>query len=432
MVNFRPFKVLILGDFLLDSYTTGKVRRISPEAPVPVMEVLRYEERPGGAGNVALSLLALGGIVHCVGRIGNDYGGQKLRALLSSMNLDSLVIEGGYLTPVKNRLIADSQQLLRVDTETISPLTSTLEEELSNRLKELIPQMEVIALSDYGKGFLTNRLIRETITIAKSFNIPVIVDPKGTDFTKYKGASLLKPNLSEAYAAVKKSSSTTLDEVATLIFSQSAIDQLLITRSEAGMSLFSPLGERQDFPVVSKEVKDVTGAGDTVLAVLSCCLANQFELATAVRFANVAAGIAIERLGCVQITIAEMLARYFRTPTKLIDQNFAFGELLQDQSYSLFVISKDQPLTMQLFKKMRDSKRENIAYICDEKMDGEFVQFLASFQEIGGIICQKETLKSLIEKKRPQEVHVWEKDHFVHIEHAKNIIDELISSVIVG
>jgi D-glycero-beta-D-manno-heptose-7-phosphate kinase len=206
MVNFQPFKVLILGDFLLDSYTTGIVRRISPEAPVPVMEVLRYEERPGGAGNVALSLLALGGVVYCAGRIGKDEGGRKLKGLLSLMNLDSLMVEEGYSTPVKNRLIADSQQLLRVDTETISPLDPSLEIKLLHRLKEIIPHMDVVALSDYGKGFLSNRLIYETIHIAKSSNIPVIVDPKGTDFTKYKGASLLKPNLSEAYAAVKKTS----------------------------------------------------------------------------------------------------------------------------------------------------------------------------------------------------------------------------------
>ncbi|HSX14281.1 MAG TPA: D-glycero-beta-D-manno-heptose-7-phosphate kinase [Chlamydiales bacterium] len=422
MVNFRPFKVLVLGDFLLDTYTTGKVRRISPEAPVPVMEVLRHEERPGGAGNVALSLHALGGEVTCVGRVGDDESGESLKKLLSAMDLSALMIEETYPTPVKNRLIADSQQLLRVDRETITPLKQELEETLLLRLKTLIPTMQVIALSDYGKGFLTNRLICETIQLARAANIPVIVDPKGTDFTKYAGASILKPNLTEAYAAVQKPLSTSLDIVANLIFSQSAIARLLITRSEAGMSLFTAEGTREDFPVVSKEVKDVTGAGDTVLAVLALSLANRLDLAQAVRFANIAAGIAIERLGCVQVTLAELMSRYLKNQTKIFDLQYSFA--FDEKNYSLFILAKDQPLSMQFFKKMRASTHENIAYIQDG--DEEFAHFLASFPEIGSIICQKETLKALCEKKRPQEIHRWEKDDFVQIEYAKNILQDLL------
>lgn len=427
MVNFQPFKVLVLGDFLLDAYTTGKVRRISPEAPVPVMEVHRYEERPGGAGNVALNLHALGGEVFCVGRIGNDRNGEQLKQLLSSMNLDFLVTEEDYATPVKNRLIADSQQLMRVDTETISFLNSHLEEKLLIRLKKLIPEMHVIALSDYGKGFLTHRLISETIAIAKSANLPVIVDPKGTDFTKYKGASLLKPNLSEAYAAVKKSAQTPIDDVAHLIFAQSEAERLLITRSEAGMSLFTLDGSREDFPVVSKEVKDVTGAGDTVLAVLALSLANKIDLPTAVRLSNIAAGIAIERLGCVQVTISEIMTRLLKNETKVLGQNFA---QIQEQDYALYILSKDQPLTMQFFKKMRESKHENIAFISEEDTDAEFINFLASFDEIGSIICQKEALKTIVEKKAPREIHLWKKNDFVKIEYAKNILQKLKKYII--
>lgn len=348
MVNLsrlQPFKVLVLGDFLLDTYTTGKVRRISPEAPVPVMEVIRHEARPGGAGNVALNLRALGGEVFCVGRIGDDVYGEQLKKLLSGMDLSSLVIEKGYPTPVKNRLIADSQQLMRIDSETITWLLPELEERLLMQLKRLIPSMQVVAISDYGKGFLTNRLIQAAIEIARSANIPVIVDPKGTDFTKYKGASILKPNLSEAHAAAKKHASTPLEEVAEQILSQTAIDRLLITRSEAGMSLFSSNATREDFPVVSKEVKDVTGAGDTVLAVLCLALANHLDLPTSVQLSNIAAGIAIERLGCVQVTLPEIAERLLKN-TKIFDvsQTYALEQVLKGKTYSLFILSKSSPL----------------------------------------------------------------------------------------
>lgn len=309
--HLKPFQVLLLGDFLLDTYTTGKVRRISPEAPVPIMEINRIESRPGGAGNVALNLRALSGVVTCLGRVGVDNAGKELKKLLSShkLNTDFLLEEINHTTPVKNRLIAESQQLLRVDSETITPIPPSLEAECIQFLTKEIPRFQIVALSDYGKGFLTNKIIQVTLEIAKKSNIPVIIDPKGTDFTKYRGATIIKPNLSEAYAAAKLPSSYSLTEVAKTICAQTDIELLLITRSEAGMSLFTKQGEQRDFPVISKEVKDVTGAGDTVLAILCLALANQIDIASAVQLANIGAGIAIERLGCVQISLAELAER---------------------------------------------------------------------------------------------------------------------------
>src|SRR5579872_6372664 len=241
--QFKPFRALVLGDFMLDSYTTGRVKRISPEAPVPVMEVLKRESRPGGAGNVVLNLTALGAKVFAVGRIGADGEGSELKLRLSeSADTQALLIEPNYKTPVKNRLIADSQQLLRVDFETISPLDLNLENEIIEQLKVLIPQTQVVAISDYGKGFLTNRLIASAIEMARAHRIPAIVDPKGTDFTKYKGATVLKPNLSEAFAAAKMAIHSPLEEVARHLIHLSCPDLLLITRSESGMSLFDANG----------------------------------------------------------------------------------------------------------------------------------------------------------------------------------------------
>ncbi len=311
MVELRPFKTLVLGDYLLDAYTMGRVRRISPEAPVPVVETLKQESRPGGAGNVALSLVALGAEVVACGRLGKDEEGDELKGhlLRAGAQVSGLHEEAGYPTPIKNRIIADGQQLLRIDREVVTPLTPAIEEVCIAELKKTIPQMGVVALSDYGKGFLTRSLISATLQIARTHNVPTIVDPKGIDFAKYRGATLIKPNVSEAYAAARFPHTASLDEVAAELFRITSAEMLLITRSEEGSSLFLQNGGRTDFPVRCQEVKDVTGAGDTVLAVICLGMALQWEMEFIVELANVAAGIAIEQLGCVQVTLAELFQR---------------------------------------------------------------------------------------------------------------------------
>ncbi len=437
--RLQPFKVLVLGDFLLDTYTTGKVRRISPEAPVPVMEVHRHEERPGGAGNVVLNLHSLGGIVHCVGRIGADSYGLRLKELLSHDGIDhsSLVVEKGYITPVKNRLIADSQQLMRIDSEIISPLDPSLEEMLIKRLQVLIPQMQIVALSDYGKGFLTSRIIRAALEIAAHAKIPTIVDPKGTDFTKYKGATVLKPNLGEAYAAVKRPLSFGLSDVAAEIFKEASVDLLLITRSEAGMSLFEANGKRNDFPVISKEVIDVTGAGDTVLAVLCLGLANGLDMPSAVFLSNVAAGIAIERLGCVQVTLSQLAERLLKTDnqTKIFDesQSYALQQVLKGKQYSLLVLTQENAKSLKFFKAIRQiakkETQEMIVYLSDVSPDDDFVQVLSSLHEIDTIILQATSLKNLCETIHPKEVYLLEGEKLVVMDQAKEILFSLINTI---
>lgn len=431
--RLRPFKALVLGDFLLDTYTTGKVRRISPEAPVPVMEVLGEESRPGGAGNVVLNIQALGGKVFGVGRIGADVQGLQLKQLLSldSVNMELLVVEKGYRTPVKNRLIAESQQLLRVDLETISPLDSSLEEEFIQTFEQLIPQMEIVALSDYGKGFLTPRLISAAIDIAKRANVPVIVDPKGTDFAKYKGATMIKPNLSEAYAAAKMPLATPLERVAQEIFSHAEVDLLLITRSEAGMSLFTKHGAQTDFPVLSKEVKDVTGAGDTALAVLCLAIASKIEISHCVQLANIAAGIAIERLGCVQVTLSMLAKRLLQIDhhTKIYQEGdtYALKQILKGKEYSLLILSP-QPMTPTFFRvirKLADHKRRELMIYVTQPQE-EFVHFLSSLTEVDYLIVQKESLQHLCEAIQPHEVFTFENGEMVPMESAKELLGSLI------
>ncbi|MBX7066946.1 MAG: HldE protein [Parachlamydiales bacterium] len=435
-IHFKPFKVLVLGDFMLDTYTTGRVKRISPEAPVPVMEVLKQESRPGGAGNVVLNLTTLGATVFAVGRIGGDTEGLELKKRLSSADTSCLLVEPGYKTPVKNRLIADSQQLIRVDFETITPIQAEFEEAIREKLEILIPQVDIVAISDYGKGFLSNRLIQTAIELARKAKIPSIVDPKGIDFQKYRGATVLKPNLSEAYAAAKCASSATLDEVAKALRPLAEI--LLITRSEAGISIFEADGKRFDFPVRSKEVKDVTGAGDTVLSMICLGLANGLDIQQAAQLANIAAGLSIERLGCAQITLSELAERLLEEDcdTKIFDEShtFAIRQVLKGKKYALLVLEKGQMMSNGLFRTIRQlSQKEGqelIIYVRDTEPGDELIHLLSSLHEIDYIILQTESLKNLCSEIHPHEVYLLEQDNPVKIDLAKDLLGALIRQLV--
>lgn len=433
--RFRPFRALVVGDFMLDTYTTGRVKRISPEAPVQVLEVMKQESRPGGAGNAVLNLLALGGAVLAVGRLGADTEGQELQETLLQAGADvqGLFFEKGYRTPVKNRLIADSQQLLRVDLETIAKIDPETFNAAILHLEMMIPTVQVVAISDYGKGFLSNFLICETIRIAKRANVPCIVDPKGSDFSKYRGASILKPNLGEAYAAAKMPFGVPLETVAREILERVEVDRLLITRSEAGISLFERSGERRDFPVRSREVKDVTGAGDTVLAMISLGVANGLELSLAVQLANIAAGIAIERLGCAQVRLSEVAERILETDcqSKIFDEihTYALQQVLQDRCYALLVLDMAQTMTKELFHTIRElaqnKNRELVLYIRDCNPADTFLHLVSSLREIKAIILQKESLKTLCESIHPHEVFFVDGDR---VKEAKDLLALLLDS----
>ncbi len=420
-----------MGDFLLDTYTMGRVKRISPEAPVPVMEAVAQESRPGGAGNVVLNLLALGGTVFAMGRIGTNFEAEQLKNHLSQSDTSALFVEKGYNTPVKNRLIADHQQLLRIDFETLAPLSSALEEMCIKRLKTLLAQVQVVAISDYGKGFLTDRLIATTIKMAKEMGVPVVVDPKGNDFTKYRGASVIKPNLSEAYAAAKCPAQFSLDEVAKALLDLT--DTLLITRSEAGISIFKKNGARSDFPVRSKEVIDVTGAGDTVLAMVCLGIANGLDMECTAQLANIAASLSVERVGCVQVTLSQLAKRLWEydSDTKIFDENhtFALHQILKDRLYSLLVLEKGQTMTTGLFRAIRqlasETGKELILYVRDSHPEDAFIHMLSSLQEVDYIILQTESLKNLCSAITPNGVYLLKQDKMAS---SRKILDSLLCS----
>ena len=258
-----------------------------------------------------INLCALGMDVVAVGRVGHDLAGRHLKELLFEEGVDprGLVVQKGFQTPVKKRMIADNQQLLRVDSEKPRPLDTALEKELIVQLPEILEGANVVAISDYAKGFLTTSFLASLIEMANERSIPTIVDPKALDFSKYKGATLIKPNQGEAYSASRLGDSESLHNVAAKLLEETAIETLMVTRSKEGISLFSQGAPQRDFPVSHvHEVKDVTGAGDTVLAVISAALANQMTLEKGVRLANLAAGMAIERLGCARISLSELEA----------------------------------------------------------------------------------------------------------------------------
>jgi len=425
--SIQPFQALVIGDFMLDTYTTGRVKRISPEAPVPVMEVLKQESRPGGAGNVVLNLLALGAEVFAVGRLGADVSGEELKTQLGAANISGLIVEPNYRTPVKNRLISDSQQLLRVDLETIQSLLATCEMEIIAFLEKTVPLVQVVAVSDYGKGFLTPTLLHFLITLANEKKIPIIIDPKGIDFSKYRGASVIKPNLSEAYAAAKLPTSAPLDEVARTLLSGTEIDLLLVTRSEAGISLFEKSGKRSDFPVRSKEVKDVTGAGDTVLATICLAVASGLEMSVAAQLANIAAGISIEKLGCVQVTLPEIARRLLEqdAATKIYDENqtYVLRQVLKGRRYTLLVLSQGQGMNNALFRMIRELSRsadsELVIYVQAAPGD-EFIDLLSSLGEVDFIIIQRESLEHLLGIMHPAEIFFMENNE-------KELLSSLLS-----
>lgn len=298
-------RVLIVGDVMLDRYWFGEVTRISPEAPVPVVKVERVEERPGGAANVARNAAALGAQVMLLSVVGEDEAGQTLARLLAEDGIASGLHKDAELsTTVKLRVIGRQQQLLRIDFET-SPAHEVLRAKLSE-FEQRLAQCDVVILSDYGKGGLAH--IADMIRLARTAGKPVLVDPKGDDFARYAGATLLTPNRAELRAVISRwKSDEELADKAQQLRTRLGLGALLVTRSEEGMTLFSAAGVSHE-PAVAREVYDVSGAGDTVISTVAVMLGSGIDLAGAMCLANRAAGIVVGKFGTATCTLAELRA----------------------------------------------------------------------------------------------------------------------------
>jgi D-beta-D-heptose 7-phosphate kinase/D-beta-D-heptose 1-phosphate adenosyltransferase len=304
-------RCLVIGDLMLDEYLWGRADRISPEAPVQVVDVIREELRLGGAGNVVHNLAALGARVSVCSVVGDDPNGRELLGQFSHHQIDTgaIFLDADRRTSRKTRVVAAHQQIVRIDRESREALPPSVEQQLCGWITGHAREFSVIVLSDYNKGVLTPAVIASAISEASKHGIPVLVDPKGTDYTRYGGATLLTPNRKEAEAAsgIAITDAGTLARAAAAIMSAAGLQHLLITRSEEGMSLFSQDGEIVNIPTVAREVFDVSGAGDTVLATLAVGIASRFSMAEAAGLANVAAGIAVGKLGTSIVTPQEII-----------------------------------------------------------------------------------------------------------------------------
>jgi rfaE bifunctional protein kinase chain/domain len=300
-------RLLVVGDVMLDRYWFGEVSRISPEAPVPVVNVERSEERPGGAANVARNAAALGAGVTLLSVVGNDEAGACLARLVQAEGIRArLHRDRSVPTTVKLRVIGRQQQLLRIDFETI-PSHEVLLAKLDD-FERSVAQADLVILSDYGKGGL--RHIERMITLAKRLGKPVLVDPKGEDFKRYRGATMLTPNRAEFRAVVGGwTSEAELAAKAERLRRELRLEALLVTRSEEGMTLFRK-GSVLHVPARAREVYDVSGAGDTVIATLGVKLASGTGLAQAVEAANLAAGIVVGKLGTAVVHPEELAAAH--------------------------------------------------------------------------------------------------------------------------
>ncbi len=303
--DFRAARLLVVGDVMLDRYWFGDVARISPEAPVPVVKVSRSEDRIGGAGNVARNAAALGGQVTLLSVVGADEVGRTLAQRIAAEAFAARLHEDAdYQTTLKLRVIGRQQQLLRIDFE-----APPKQEVLAAKLKDyesLVGDCDVVVLSDYGKGGLAH--VAAMIELARRHRKPVLVDPKGEDYERYRGATLLTPNRSEfREVAGGWRNEQELALKAEALRERLALEALLITRSEEGMTLFR---EEQAFhePAVAREVYDVSGAGDTVIAVLASALAAGADYHEAVILANRAAGIVVGKLGTAVVSPAELFS----------------------------------------------------------------------------------------------------------------------------
>ncbi len=301
--DLSAVRLLIVGDVMLDRYWFGDVSRISPEAPVPVVKVERSEERPGGAANVARNAAALGEKVSLLALVGDDEPGVSLKRLMSEGGIDaSLQVDEAVTTTVKLRVIGRQQQLLRIDFET-TPSHEALRAKLSE-FERRLPDCDAVVFSDYGKGGLTH--IGEMIRLARAAGKIVLVDPKGDDYACYAGATIITPNRSEMREVVGRwKDEADLEQKAAALRNELALDALLVTRSEEGMSLFRAGGALHE-KAVAREVYDVSGAGDTVIATLAVMLAQGADWAKAIHVANVAAGIVVGKLGTAVVTRAEL------------------------------------------------------------------------------------------------------------------------------
>jgi D-beta-D-heptose 7-phosphate kinase/D-beta-D-heptose 1-phosphate adenosyltransferase len=309
--KFDQTHLLVIGDLMIDEYVWGKVERISPEAPVQVVAVQNQDYTLGGSGNVIHNLVTLGARVTVLGVVGKDSDGKLLIDQLDAIGADTggVIQNKGRHTTKKTRIIAEHQQVLRVDRETKSEIAAQIFKRIVKKAEQIIPDVDLVLISDYGKGLVSRAMIKSLVQIAKAHGKILIADPKGLDFTKYAGVDLLTPNKKEASLASGReiSDTRTLTDVGGHLLDKSGVEKLLITCGKDGMVLFEKNCKPFKIDTRAREVYDVSGAGDTVLAVIGLAVAAGHPIKEAVSLANTAAGIVVGKVGTAAVTQKELL-----------------------------------------------------------------------------------------------------------------------------
>jgi rfaE bifunctional protein kinase chain/domain len=316
----RGKRIVVVGDAMLDVYLSGDVDRISPEAPVPVVRVRERRHALGGAANVAQNVVAIGARCSLVAAVGADRGAEILRGMFDALSIGTtslVTVERG--TTQKTRIVARSQQLLRVDEEEDADLAGTDMELVLNAVHEAVADADAVVLEDYNKGILVPSVIRAAIDLGRARDLPIIVDPKFKNFFEYRGASVFKPNRRELEAALGAAVDVDHPDAVPAVLQRLGVEHILLTLGDRGMALFSAGGEVARVPTVAREVYDVVGAGDTVTAYLASILAAGGSVLEAAVVANIAAGIEVGKLGAVSVTAEEVLdfADHAALPTLL-------------------------------------------------------------------------------------------------------------------
>jgi len=304
--NFQKKKILVIGDVMLDKYSHCSVKRISPEAPIQIAEVQKEEYVPGGAGNSANNIVSLGSKAYILGVIGKDYSGNKIRQELKKKGIKTggLIKNKHRQTTLKQRIVAQGQQLLRMDYETREYIPKKSEEGIIKYLTKNIGKMDGVIISDYAKGLVTQDLVKKTIELSKKYDIPVIIDTRPQHKAYYKNATIITPNEAEARAMANMEKAP-IEKVGKNLV-KDLDTTVLITRGEKGMSLFKKDGGIKNFPTVAKEVYDVSGAGDTATAALTLAITANATIEEAVEIANIASGIVVGKAGTATTTVKEI------------------------------------------------------------------------------------------------------------------------------
>ncbi len=308
--SIKPAPILVAGDVMVDEYVLGEVERISPESPVPVVVAHDRLRRLGGAGNVVKNLVAMGGKVALFAAVGKDNPGVWFKKNCEEMAVESFWLKDDPSRPttIKTRVVARNQQIVRIDEERISDIPPEIERAVLEDIKSVMPQVKAAIISDYGKGFLTPPMLEALLSSARSNHIPTLVDPKGMDFRRYRGATYITPNVREASVAsgVEIRNKETLVEAGRILLDQTEAEALIITRGRDGITLVNRR-RTQDFPVKPMEIVDVTGAGDTVISTLALAVANGFSVEDAIDLANLAASLVVARFGAASVSLEEMI-----------------------------------------------------------------------------------------------------------------------------